>query len=226
MINRIAFLLGLAIFKIGNTYTQENYYSFTTDSFREQVVFLESIDLKNPDLSRLNAVIFYLTNEVRKKKRLTQLTYHQKLEEAAKLHSENMVKHNFFSHINTHSRKLRDPNSRADFVGIENPYLAENIIETFLLEYTAGDNVYPGNIGEFRHHPNDDPIKARTYLRAGEVMIKAWMNSHEHRKNIISKDAVQLGCGSAFYVKNDFNGMPTVIATQNFQLYESLRLVK
>ena len=208
------------------TYAQESYYSYTTENFREQPIYHDTIDLNNPDLARLNAVIFYLTNEVRKKKRLTQVSYHPKLEEAAIIHSESMVKYDYFSHINKHSKKLRDPNARADFVGIENPYLTENIIETFLLEYTAGDAVYPGNIGEFRHHPNDDPIQARTYLRAGEVMVKAWMDSPDHRKNILSKKAVQLGCGTAFFLKNEFNGMPTVITTQNFQLYESLRLLE
>ena len=204
---------------------QESYYSFTTETFRVQQVFQEAIDLKNPDLTRLNAVVFYLTNEVRKKKKLTQVKYHPKLEEAAAIHSESMAKYDFFSHINKRSKKLRDPNARAGFVGIANPYLAENIIETFLLEYTAGDAVYPGKKGEFRYHPDDDPIKARTYISLGEVMLKAWMDSPDHRENILSKKAVQLGCGTAFYVKNDFNGMPAVIATQNFQLHEPLRVM-
>ncbi len=223
---RIIQLLVLFYFQLNITHAQENYYSLTTGTFRTQQVFQESIDLSNPDLTRLNAVIFHLTNEVRKKKRLKQLMYHPKLEEAATMHSESMVEYDFFSHINKHSKKLRDPNARASFVGIKNPYMAENIIETFLLEYIAGEDVYPGKSGEFRYHPDDDPIKARTYLSAGEVMVKAWMDSPDHRKNILSKEAIQLGCGTAFYVKNDFNGMPTAIATQNFQLYEPLSVLE
>lgn len=203
---------------------QINYYNYTTKNFRKQAIFEETIDTANPDLARLNAVLFYLTNEIRKKKRLAEVTYHPKLEAAATIHSKSMVAYNFFSHINKHSKELHDPNARARFVGIANPYLAENIIETFVLEYNAGDKVYPGKKGEFRYAPDEDPIKPRTYIKLGEVILKAWMNSPDHRENILSKKAVQLGCGTAFYVKNDFNGMPAVIATQNFQLHEPLRM--
>ena len=91
------------------------------------------------------------------------------------------------------------------------------------MEYNAGDKVYPGKKGEFRYAPDEEPIKPRTYIKLGEVILKAWMNSPDHRDNILSKKAVQLGCGTAFYVKNDFNGMPAVIATQNFQLHEPIR---
>lgn len=222
---RIIMILVLACSEQLATFAQKSYYSYTTENFREQQVFHDTIDLEKPDLARLNAAIFYLTNEVRKKKRLSEVKYHPKLEEAAEIHSESMVKYDFFSHINKHSKKLRDPNERARFVGIANPYMAENIIETFLLEYTAGDAIYPGEFGEFRYHPEDDPIKPRTFLSIGEVMVKAWMDSPPHRENLLSKKAVQLGCGTAFYVKKNFNGMPTIIATQNFQLHEPLRVV-
>jgi uncharacterized protein YkwD len=204
---------------------QDSYYSYTTENFRKQEIFQDTIDLINPDQARLNAVIFYMTNEERKKKKLSEVKYHPKLEEAAVIHSESMVKYDFFSHINKRSKKLHDPNARARSVGITNPFIAENIIETFVLEYTEGDKVYPGKIGEFRYKLDEDPIKSRTYISIGEVMLRAWMDSPDHRENILSKKAVQLGCGTAFYVKNDFNGMPAVIATQNFQLYEPLRVI-
>lgn len=225
MKNRIILILLLFCSGIFVTLAQDSFYSYTTDNFRGQQLFHDTIDLENPDLARLNAVVFYLTNEVRKKKKLPEVKYHPKLEEAAEIHSKSMVNDDFFSHINKRSKKLRDPNARARFVGIANPYMAENIIETFLIEYTAGDAIYPGEWGEFRYHPDDDPIKPRTFLSIGEVMVKAWMDSPPHRENLLSKKAVQLGCGTAFYEKNDFNGMPTVIATQKFQLHEPLRVM-
>lgn len=222
---RIFLILILACLKQFVSLAQDSFYSYTTENFRDQQLFYDTIDPEVPDLARLNAAIFYLTNEVRKIKKLSEVKYHPKLEEAAEIHSESMVKYDFFSHINKRSKKLRDPNTRARSVGATNPYLAENIIETFVLEYTAGDKVYPGEQGVFRYKPDGDPITARTYISLGEVMLKAWMNSPDHRANILSKKAVQLGCGTAFYVKNDFNGMPAVIATQNFQLYEPLRVI-
>jgi uncharacterized protein YkwD len=221
---KIILILALILSKQFIVRSQDSYYSYTTESFRDQQIFYDTVDIAKPDLPKLNAIVFYLTNEVRKKKKLSELEYQPKLEEAAEIHSESMVKYDFFSHINKRSKELHDPNARARYVGVANPYLAENIIETFVLEYNAGDKVYPGKPGEFRYAPEEEPIKPRTYIELGEVMVKAWMRSPDHRDNILSKKAVQLGCGTAFYVKNDFNGMPAVIATQNFQLYESLRL--
>lgn len=210
----------------GNVFSQSDYYSYTLKNFRRSEQFNQIIDLQNPDLARLHAVVFYLTNEQRKKRRLSELSYHPKLEASSVIHSESMVKYDFFSHINPNSKKLHDPNDRARFVGIENPYLAENIAESFVLKYTAGDEVYPGDKGIFSYKKNGDPIQTHSYLSLGESMIKSWMNSPPHRDNILSKKAVQLGCGTAFYLKKDFNEMPAVIATQNFQFYEPLRVAE
>ena len=149
--------------------------------------------------------------------------YEKKLEESATIHCNSMISEDFFDHINPKSKVLKTPNDRARFVGISNPFLAENIIETFVLQYTAGDPVYPGPKGVFRYKPDGEPIPPHTYLSLGEALIDAWMNSPHHRDNILSKKAIQLGCGTAFYRNKDFNDMPTVMATQNFQLYEKVR---
>ncbi len=208
----------------GNVYSQSDFYSYTLKNFRKAKEFNETIDLQNLDLARLNAVIFYLTNEQRVKKKLNELSYHPKLEESSTLHSENMVKDDFFSHYHPSSKQVRDPNDRARYVGIENPYLAENIVESFVLQYKAGDEVYPMGKGVFSYKQNGDPIQPHTYLGLGEAMIDRWMNSPQHRDNILSKKAVQLGCGTAFFRKDDFNEMPAVIATQNFQSFEAVRV--
>jgi uncharacterized protein YkwD len=170
--------------------------------------------------------LFYLTNEIRQKKGLSVLEYNPLLEESATIHSESMVKHHYFSHENHKSRSLRTPDDRAKSVGITNPHMAENIIEGFVLEYKAGISVYPGGPGIFRLKPEDDPIEAHTYLSLGEVLLDDWMNSPNHRHNILVPQALELGCGTAFYSNKDFNYMPTVIATQNFQLYEPSKITK
>ena len=203
---------------------QENsYYSYTLDNFRNAEAFNETVDISNPDYPRLNAVIFYLTNEVRNKKKLPLLQYEKKLEESAILHSNSMVEYNFFDHINPKSKEMKTPNDRARLAGIINPYLAENIMETFVLQYKAGDPVFTGGKGIFRYKQDGDPIKPHTYLTLGKALLDGWMNSTHHKENILSKNALQLGCGTTFYLNKDFNDMPTVIATQNFQLYETAR---
>ncbi len=202
----------------------DSYYSYTLDNFRDATPFLEKIDISNPDKARLNAVIFYLTNEIRAKKKLSLLDYEKRLEESATIHCNSMVEYHFFDHINPKSKKLRTPNDRALYVGIRNPYLAENIIETFVLQYTAGKPVFTREKGIFRYKRDGEPIQPHTYLSLGEALLDGWMNSSHHRENILSTKAIQMGCGTAFYLNEDFNNMPTVIATQNFQLYETARI--
>jgi uncharacterized protein YkwD len=205
---------------------QDDFYSFSNSNFRKNQSFNDTIDLKNPDLAKLNAVIFYLTNEIRNKHNLKVLKYEPLLEKSATLHSGNMVSQNFFDHINPKSLTYRAPDDRARFVGIVNPFLAENIIESFMLQYKAGKEVYTGGKGIFKNKPNEQPIKAHTYMSLGESILKDWMNSPHHRSNILSKDAIQLGCGTASFLKKDFNDMPTVMATQNFQLFEPVKKIK
>lgn len=199
----------------------EDYYSYTIKSFRNAEVFQETIDIKNPDKERLNAVIFHLTNEIRYNRKLQVLKYEPLLKQAAEIHSNNMKDMEFFNHVNSKSKKHRTPEDRARFAGITNPSLAENIIETFVLQYTSQQPVYPGGKGIFREKPEGNPIPPHTYLSLGETIVKLWMGSPGHKKNILSPDAVQLGCGTAFYLKEDFNDMPMVLATQNFQLYQN-----
>jgi uncharacterized protein YkwD len=213
----------LFFFFLSGMYAQEEYYQYTLANFRDCKSFNDTIDCARPNSERLNAVIFYLTNEIRIKNGVKELAYHPKLEESARLHSNSMVSGHFFDHINPKSKKLREPNDRARYVGIANPFLAENIIEGFLIRYQQNEPVYYGGPGIFRYHPEDDPIKAHTYISLGESLMERWMNSSKHKANILSPQAVQLGCGTAFYQKEDFYEMPALLATQNFQFYEKIQ---
>jgi uncharacterized protein YkwD len=209
----------------GNVRMQESLYQYNPDNFRDVTRFNERVDPMHPDSERLNAVIFYLTNEIRQGNNLPVLKHNRVLEKCASLHSGNMVKYSFFDHTDRKHKNLRNPNDRARFVGINNPYLAENIMETFVLEYKSGEEVYTGGSGIFRKSPGTEPIQPYTYLRLGESLLEGWMNSPVHKSNILSSQAMELGCGTAFFFNKEFNDMPTVIATQNFQLYEPVRLI-
>jgi uncharacterized protein YkwD len=216
----------LILFTCSIAHSQEGFYSYTNTNFRTSEFFQDTINPNDPNPEKLDAIIFYLTNEIRLKKGLLELKYNQKLEESARLHSNCMVKDNFFDHFNPHSRKLRGPNDRARYVGIINPFLAENIVEGFLLRYKAGESVYPGGPGIFRYHPDEEPIQPYTYLSLGESLLEMWMNSPDHKANILSISALQLGCGTAFFFRKDFYEMPAVIATQNFQSYEAIQTIR
>jgi uncharacterized protein YkwD len=217
----IVHLFGLFYILCVPAYSQENLYSLNLDNFRKDSAFNTLIDPKNPDVKILDAAIFYVTNEVRQKHKLTYLEYHKLLEEAAVLHSDNMVSQNFFDHINPKSKKFKTPEDRARYEGIQNPFLAENIIESFVLDYKSGKPVFTDGKGKFWYKKEDSPLSVHTYLSLADKMVEDWMNSPGHRANILSKKAIQLGCGTSFFESK--NGMPSVMGTQDFQLYEPVK---
>jgi uncharacterized protein YkwD len=200
---------------------QVDYYSFTQENYRKSEVFNQKIITAYSDVKILDAVIFYVTNEKRIDQGLPALNYHHLLEESAIIHSNNMVKYNFFDHTNPKSKKYRNPEDRASSVGIKNPFIAENIIENFILDYNAGTQVYTDGKGKFWYKIESDPITSHSYLSLADKLLDEWMNSTGHRKNILSKDAIELGCGVAFF--KNANGMPSLMGTQNFQLFEPVK---
>jgi hypothetical protein len=82
---------------------QEGYYNLTLSDFRENPSFNDTIDPEHPNSEILNAVLFYLTNEMRVKKKLPELIYKaEHLEKSAQLHSVWYgLEDDFFDHINS-----------------------------------------------------------------------------------------------------------------------------
>jgi uncharacterized protein YkwD len=218
------FLFEHAAFSFGQDQDEKDYYSlYTVQNFRTNKLFGEVLDLHDPDINRIQAVIFFLTNEIRVKNKLLPLVYSHKLEQTAQMHAENMVSDNFFSHIDPHRKNMETPNDRALLNHIVNPYLAENIIEGYGLQYIPNKQVYLRGKGMFSYKPGGELLKPHTYLSLGETLIRRWMNSKEHKKNILSAEAVQLGCGISFYTDAGFNDMLSCKAVQDFQWYQMIQ---
>ncbi|MBN2273133.1 MAG: CAP domain-containing protein [Bacteroidales bacterium] len=202
------------------------YQNLDLENYRLEKSFNDTLDFNKLDLSRLNAILCIATNEIRVKHKLPALEYSPELEKAAVMHSRDMVVHNFFSHTNPVNDKRKTPNDRAGLTGITNPFLAENIAEDFGLQYESGRDVYVISEGNFSYRPEGKLIQHRTYLSLAESLMERWMSSSEHRKNILSPHALQIGCGTYFFIDSEFNGMPTFMATQNFQWYEKVKLLQ
>jgi uncharacterized protein YkwD len=201
------------------------YQGISLKTFRNEKSFNDTLDFYHIDLPRLNALLFYMTNEIRTKHKLPALEYAKELEDAASMHSRDMVMHDFFSHNDPVDSVKKTPNNRATLMGVKNPYIAENIAEDFGLQYLSGSNVYVLGKGKFSDEPEGTLIPPKTYLMLAGSILERWMNSPEHRKNILSPDALQLGCGTTFFIDDQFNDMPTFMATQNFQWYEKIVLL-
>lgn len=208
---------GISQTKIRDYYTETDVLNF-----RKYAFFNEAIDFEHIDFARIQAVIFFLTNELRTRNQLAVLEYAPQLENSAILHAQDMVHDNFFGHINLKNPDRKTPNDRAKLFHVTNPYLAENIIEGYGLQYTSNETVYLRGKGRFSKSPEGELLGPHTYLSLGESFIKGWMNSKDHRKNILAKEALQLGCGVAYFVDAEFNDMPSFMAVQNFQWYKHI----
>jgi uncharacterized protein YkwD len=199
------------------------YNKYDLSNFEDSPELNQTIDFDNINFHYLHAAVFFETNRIRVKRGLKELDYSPELEEAAQLHSEEMVKDDFFSHYNKKTKKYYSPQERVALTGIKNAYPAENIAEEFGLQYHSGDNVYVLEPGKFSYQSGGTPIPPHTYLSLAQAVVDSWMHSPPHKKNIISKDAIALGCGAAFDVNTKFNSMPYFKITQNFQLYEVIQ---
>lgn len=202
------------------------YSAYDYHSFRNESVFKELINFDKIDFQRIDAVIFYLTNEIRVKYKLNTLTYAIELENSAMMHARDMIRGGFFSHINETDVKKKTPNDRAKLCNVANPLLAENIIEGYGLQYKSNETAYLRGKGKFSRTPDGELIKVHTYLSFGETLLTGWMNSKDHKKNILSKDALQLGCGAAYFADPEFNDMPSFKVVQNFQWYKPITPIK
>ncbi len=195
------------------------YRTKTYENFRSYHGFNRVIDEKNVDYPLLNAAVFYVTNEVRVRQGRKPLEYAPELEKSAWLHSKEMVEKNFFSHKNPFVPRKRTPEQRGGLAGIKNPKIAENIATGFGIVYTAGRPVYNRGSGRFSYTPTGKILPNHTYLSLAEALVRQWMNSPGHRRNILSKNGIQLGCGVYFYRDRRFNNMLKCKATQNFQWF-------
>jgi len=195
--------IGINSSSFGQKKWKDSYYDQLTDeTFRDFKLFKKSINLKKIDYKLLDAAVFFVSNEARIEFGLSELTFQPNLETLAWNHSVSMAKKNFFDHYNKKDKKRYDPQKRAKLAGISNPVISENISAVGGLTFGS-------------------------YIELADHLVQGWLDSPPHRKSLLSKDAVQLGCGTYFYdglwqknkaVYKQGNGF--WLATQNFQLNE------
>lgn len=183
-------------------WTRDLYDEVTLESFRTNALFNAAINLKKPDFARLNAAVFYITNEAREAHNLPLLRFHSLLENMALSHSDEMLKREFFSHTHPKDKVKRKIIDRAIREDIPNPYIAENI-------YFNGG------------------IQFESYLQLADAIVKALMDSPPHKANILNDAALELGCGSS-YTAGSWRQQKEAgelikgfwLITQNFQFYQ------
>lgn len=136
-------------------------------------------ELQPPDSSLIEQKIFSLVNQERANNGLKPLEWDSQLALIAREHSEDMVNHSFFDHINPDGE---DPTDRAEKKGIPITSglwigIAENVGET-----PIGDVIGCGYVS------NEDDIAS--------CAVSGWMSSPGHRANILDSHYDVIGVGT------------------------------
>ena len=200
----------------------ENYYSdYNINTFFSLANLQRKIEKPLVDLELLNAAVFWFTNVERRKFNLKQFQFHEKLRQAAVLHSEQMKNRNFFSHDNNFEARYRTLTDRIDslkdssFQGFMS--WGENIADYPVIKANETFTIQNRNGITRLFSTNGQELFPYTYYEYARLMVEGWMNSPGHRENILKPDFEYLGCGCANYEKQG-SGYLTLYfkLTQNF----------
>jgi len=178
-----------------SSWKKQSYEKYNHVNFSKLEEINQTINLDKIDYPLLHAVIFFLTNKERAKRKKEILSWNKNLEIAAFNHSKMMAELKFFSH-SSKIKKRKEPEDRAKIAGITNPFIAENIAKT--------------------------PVNSKdTYLSLSKKIVSQWINSPGHKSNILNKEALELGVGVFIIKESEVN---YVYATQNFQWYDFTKI--
>ena len=187
------------------------------ESFRQSDAGRKSIEPDALETNILAAAILHATNHHRRENRLEPLEFHEGARRAAALQAKIMRDRGSISHENPNQPKLRTLEDRVAAVGLDYRYIAENVATAFALQYESGKPFYTRSEGGetiFSKEPRGKPIPRHTYATFAESLVKNWMNSPGHRKNILSQSAKFMG--ASCFPARDGTGMTKFYCAQVF----------
>ncbi len=117
--------------------------------------------------------VLKLTNKERKKRGLKKLKWNETLAYSARYHAQDMAEENYFEHSSF------DRNSNGKLKEVCGTF---DRVEAFIVFNYLAENISAGQV-------------------TPEAVVKSWMKSPGHRKNILGKNFSELGVG--FYQSNN-----------------------
>ncbi len=176
-----------------------DFFQMDSSGFFQQARVDDKIDLRHINHNLLSAAIFHETNKKRKEHGKAQLGHLPRLDEAARMHAQDMAENEYVAHVNQREQELRTPLKRVREVGLKNIRLvAENVASHFGIQYEPGRIVFPEKKDgdtEYYYQSGGKPIANHTFRSFAESLLGDWMNSPGHRKNILSEQPKFLGTG-------------------------------
>ncbi|MCW3126924.1 MAG: hypothetical protein JWO03_2582, partial [Bacteroidetes bacterium] len=149
------------------------------------------VDPNNYDFDLMNAAVLFAVNKYRASKGVAPLKFEPRLRDAASIHSDQMVKRNFFDHVNRYDKAIAMPNNRTEMCKFAGERIAENLARSYV-----------------------DPDKPMTYTQVADMVVKELSGSYDHNQHMIDPSLDKIGCGLIFENK-PFNGMNYFRLTQD-----------
>jgi uncharacterized protein YkwD len=133
-------------------------------------------------VSDLEHKIYELINSERQARNLKKLVFDERLSNIARAHSQDMVKRDFFNHINPDGRGPRD---RLRLAGYKCPK-------------GVGENIFQNNLySRVTTSGNRKSYDWNSLDQIADTTVKGWMHSSGHRQNILQRSYVMTGVGVA-----------------------------
>jgi len=145
------------------------------DAFSDTTIKLSSLYPEIEGVDTLETLIFELTNKERVKKGLNSLKLDERLRIAARQHSDEMLREKYLSHGSSN---------------ILNKTSVQRIYNSGVPILRVGENVAEdvGDLIPFLFARDPDSLAKR--------IVRGWMESPGHRKNILEPDFTHMGVGS------------------------------
>jgi uncharacterized protein YkwD len=175
------------------------------------------LDPANLEAQSLAHAIFEETNRVRQHHDRDPLEWSAPAAEAAQAQAEALAAADVLTHGSPKADKESTPFSRLTDQGLDPIFVAENAAFNFLLRYRAGEPFYTrSEDGETvrTFTPGGEPIEPHSPESFAKAIVEQWMNSPEHRKNLLSPEPSRIGIGCA--LSRHANRLDTIYAVQDF----------
>jgi uncharacterized protein YkwD len=202
--------------------TDLSFFEMNPNEFLAIPAIYQPIDARNPDTQLLDATVFHLSNQLRRKYHLTSLTFSPILYKIVSQHSEAMIEKNFYSHENPYSSQKRKLANRVFSQTNEFTQLAENLAENDIIytknnEFCYNEPSRRGGDFEFIDCDSGKPLPMQNYRELAQNIVNSWMESPPHRANLLNKNYKAMACSGRFSKKPfKTDNSPFIRITQNF----------
>lgn len=153
----------------------------------------------------VGAAICAQTNSVRSAHGQSTLPVSARMSQAAHLHAQQMVEHDFFGHTAPPSAPWSRPADRLVAAGVISPHTpAENIATWFAMSYQPGDGYRVISVETFSYRSRGRALHPHTPESFAQALVASWMDSPSHRENLLSEVPAAMGCAASMYLQGRF----------------------